>query len=534
MVIIFMKQMVTAAQAKEIDRCSIEEFGMPGIVLMERAALSFVMRIRERIGLDTKLLAVCGTGNNGGDGMAAARILCENGYFCSVYLAGTEEKLTPSAKIQWNLIKQSGIPMETTFEPEEGTVVIDALFGIGLSREITGKYKELIERMNDFTCFSIDLPSGMDADTGKPCGICVRAAMTVTFGVMKLGLALSTGRQYAGDVFVEKIGFPKAVVQEVCEERPVFYFERSDIKNMLPKRPVDAYKGSCGKLLLVAGSENMIGAARFAGEAAYRMGAGLVQVITSKSSISALASMLPAAVFISAEELLFSGVSDHASANVEAEEKKIHSIISRIEDVFQGADCVALGPGLGSSRQAECLTGVFLDLCSRGNKPLVLDADGLNHLSRHKEWMPMLKSHMVLTPHLGEMSRLTEKSVDELKENLVGNAVSFAQQWGNVSIVLKDSRSVITDGREIYVNLSGNSGMAVGGSGDVLTGILGGIFSETAASGENDLKAMVQTAAFGAYLHGRAGDRAVEEKSPYSLMPEDILNGLCREFSEVG
>jgi len=528
-----MRQIITTAQAKEIDRYSIEELGMPSLVLMERAALAFVSHVKESITKDTTVLAVCGAGNNGGDGMAAARILYEEGYSCSVYFCGHEEQMTQSTRTQWELIHNLGIVVEQEFAPAEHTVLIDAVFGIGLSREVTGEYAQLIQQMNEFRCFSVDLPSGMNVDTGCAWGVCVHAQMTVTFGEIKAGLLLGEGREYAGKVYAENIGFPKDAVEHSIQQHiPFFYLEHDDIKKMLPVRPANANKGTCGRLLLVAGSEQMIGAAYFAGTAAYRAGVGLVQIVTNRRAIPALATLLPAAIYTPADELLFSDAMEFIQGENKAKEgeKKIEHIIAHITEVLQKADCVALGPGIGASRQAECLTGIFLDLCARLKKTLILDADGLNLLAKHPDWFIMLGEHVIMTPHLKEMGRLTGMGIQDLYQDLAGNAVSFAEKWDNTTIVLKDSRSVITNGRELYINVSGNDGMAVGGSGDVLTGILGGLLSSEKSSDAGRELSMVQMAALGAYLHGLSGDRAVEGMSHYSLMPQDILDGISKVF----
>ncbi len=502
-----MKRIVTSAQAKEIDRYSMEELGMPGIVLMERAALRFAERVMERLTGQEHLLFVCGSGNNGGDGMASARILSEKGYSCAVYLAGKPEKMTESAGIQWNLLKHLGVSVVSAFAPEPGTVIIDALFGVGLSREVTGDYAELIQKMNGFRCFAVDLPSGLNADNGQGMAVmeggertAVKAEMTVTFGAAKAGLLLGTGRKYAGEVFVEDIGFPKAAAEHGAGHG--YYLEKADRACLLPKRNPDFHKGSFGKTLVLAGSETMIGAAFYAGKAAYHMGAGLVEIVTCRQNIQVLAGMLPAAVYFPVEAFFH----EREACDLEMLKKKL-----------DGASAVVLGPGLGLSDRAKSLTVSVLKLLSGTEKPLVLDADGLNLIAEHG-FYEFLSPNMILTPHLKEMSRLCRKSVQEIKNDMVKTAAEFAKAQ-DVTLVLKDSRSVITDGKDYYINLSGNEGMAVGGSGDVLSGILGGLMAQKR---ENSM----QMAAFSVYLHGLAGDAAKEKKGSYSMMAEDILDGL--------
>lgn len=545
-----MKRIVTSAQAKEIDRYSIEELGMPGIVLMERAAMRFTERFLEyvddklspcrgwrgrRDGTDAgwkasacigkRVMVVCGSGNNGGDGMAVARMLFEKGFDCSVYLAGNPERMTESARVQWRLLKNLGVMLLSEFAPEPGTWIVDALFGVGLSREVTGDYAKLIEKMNEFRCFAVDLPSGLNADNGQAMAVradgkgmtAVKAEMTVTFGPVKAGLVLGNGRTYAGKVYAEDIGFPQKSVRRMHSG---YYLTDEDITKMLPMRREDSNKGTYGRLLVFAGSETMIGAAYYAGLAAYRIGAGLVEIVTNRQNLPVLAGMLPAAVYTKAETFFL-------PEDTKSLEKKIDA-----------ASSVVLGPGLGQSEMAETIVKEVLKICSRKKKPLVIDADGLNLLAKHKEWYDFFYSGIVLTPHLKEMSRLSGLEVSQIKGNMITAAMDFSSHYGAV-MVLKDSRSVITDGEDYWINLSGNHGMAVGGSGDILSGILGGLLAQTARkdagtekrqclseSSPQEEKTVLEMAALAAYLHGRAGDAAREQSNAYSMTGEDILEGL--------
>lgn len=520
------KRIVTAEQAKEIDRYSIEELGMPGIVLMERAALCFVRRVQEKITKEQKLLVVCGSGNNGGDGMAAARMLHHLGYSCEVYLAGKVEKMTQSAKIQWNLLKNLGVPIVNVFAPKKDVVLIDALFGVGLSRPITGEYAKLIRKMNQFRCFAVDLPSGVNADTGCPMAVsddgtmtAVKAEMTVSFGFVKAGLILGTGRVYAGEVFTEDIGFPLPA-QKQCKDA-FFYLEPSDESRLLPQRESVDNKGSRGRVLVFAGSETMLGAAFFSGMAAYRTGTGLVEMITCEKNIPVLAQMLPSAIYFPMEKLF------------PKEENHMTCCKGLLEEKIKMASCVILGPGLGRKKRAVCMTKAVLCCCAEQEKKLVMDADALNILSEREEWYRFLTINMVLTPHLKEMSRLCKKTVEEIKEDMITTAKHFAASHQNVTLVLKDSRSVITNGDKCYINMSGNHGMAVAGSGDVLSGILGGILAQAEKKENGSQTGMVTLmAALGAYLHGRAGDEARRKKNAYSLMAEDIIEGLSEVLKE--
>lgn len=530
-----MKQVITAAQAKEIDRYSIEELGMPSIVLMERAALKFTEHVMQWIKMELpyekKFLIVCGSGNNGGDGMACARILSQAGYDCTVFLAGEPEKMTESTKTQWNLLESLSIPIVWEFVPVPGTIIIDALFGIGLSREVTGYYAKLIQEMNHFRCFSVDIPSGMNADTGigmvdtidNNQKTAIKAEFTVTFGPVKAGLLLGNGRQYTGEVFSEDIGFPdKAVTQFLSGH----YLEVSDIPYLLPQRREDSNKGTYGRVLIFAGAETMPGAAYYAGKAAYHIGAGLVEIVTCREIIPVLAGLLPAAIYTPFEELFFQTEDSGDWNDGEMLETNIWKVDGEaLEQKIKKASSIVLGPGIGISGQAECVVGSVLAICSQTKKTLVLDADGLNILSMHPEWMKLLTKNIILTPHLKEMSRLCKKDVVEIKSNMVIIANEFSRQNQEVILLLKDSRSVTTNGIDYFINISGNSGMAVGGSGDVLSGILGGILAQAVQVNSKDIKLVLLTA-LGAYLHGLAGDAAKKESNAYSMTADDILYGL--------
>ncbi|MCH5266587.1 MAG: NAD(P)H-hydrate dehydratase, partial [Lachnospiraceae bacterium] len=437
---------------------------------------------------------VCGTGNNGGDGIAAARILHQQGYAAAVTVVGEPEKMTEETKKQLEMAVGCQVPVLPVSAIIEGQfdIFLDGLFGIGLSRDVEGIYEQIIENMNESGAliYALDVPSGIHAGTGAVLGMAVRAACTITFGVNKAGLVLYPGCEYAGEVFVGDIGFPAESVASAVPAAELY--EPSDIPGLLPARPAHSHKGTFGRVLVAAGSETMSGACYLAAKAAYAMGAGLVRVVSTGNNREILLSSLP--------EILFS----------EREE---------IADVLDWADAIVLGPGLGLAKEAEELVRYVVE---NSPVPTVIDGDGIR-LCRNIT--NTLTDNFILTPHVKEMSYLTGKSVSELGQDILGTTREAASEWGCI-IAQKDARTAVSDGGECYLNVSGNNGMATGGSGDVLAGMIGGLLGQQLEP--------FAAAKLGVYLHGLAGDAMAEEKSVYSLMASDIITGISRVLGNQG
>lgn len=512
-----MKTVVNASQMQAIDTFAIESIGIPAIVLMERAALAVALKVKAHCTKEEKILAVCGTGNNGADGVAAARILHTDGYKVDVLLAGSEEKGSVLLKQQLDIARNLGISIYNNIEFSEYTIIIDAIFGIGLSRDVTGKYKELIEQINqgNYKIFSVDIPSGLSANTAKPLGISIKSHYTITFGLNKLGLIMYPGCEYAGEVTVADIGFPQKAVDAV--HSPYFIYEPSDLYN-LPVRENYSNKGTYGKVLVIAGSVNMSGACYFSAKAAYRIGAGLVKILTVAENRVILQSQLPEAL-----------LSTYSSTSLDSTD------ISKIVQEIQWADAIVFGPGIGMGE----ISGQLLELVTcHADVPVVLDADGINLLARkvdglmkkdkkilnHKlSRMEVIASHLpkqtVLTPHLKELSVLLAKPLDTIVSQLMKTADDCAYNNNHI-FVLKDARTIVSTPEKQYINTSGNNGMATGGSGDVLTGIIAGLMAQGLPAQE--------AACLGVYIHGLAGDKAREAKGCYSLMASDLIEGISR------
>ncbi len=491
-----MEYLVDGTQMKTIDAVTIRQYGVPSLVLMERAALAVATRMQEIIQKEDRILVLSTSGNNGADGLAVARILTIWGYHVEVLLAGSFDHGSQENEQQLHMVQNLGIPVINNAKISSYNIVVDALFGIGLNKPITGELADLIDEVNKChnVVFSVDIPSGIHADGGQILGCCIKADYTITFGYKKLGLLLSPGCENAGIVYCEEIGFVPDAINQVAPT--AFTYEVSDILRV-PKRSYRSNKGTYGKVLVIAGSPNMSGACYLSAKAAYRAGAGLVKILTAKENRIILQTSLPEAILATYDDTT---------------EKKV------LLQELSWASIIVFGPGIGTSPMAEDL----LELVVQNTEvPVVLDADGLNLLAKRpdrEEILNQLSERYILTPHLMEMSRLTTKPIEEIKQNIFSVAVEMVKEK-KYSLVLKDSRTIVAKDGAQYVNQSGNHGMATAGAGDVLTGVIAGLM----ASGMSSYEA----ACLGVYIHGLAGDSARTKKGAYSLMAEDIIEGIC-------
>ncbi len=516
-----MKQVLTGAQMKECDRKTIEEFGIPSPVLMERAALACVEELLKLLpeGRTPRILTVCGKGNNGGDGVAIARILKERGLDPVLWMPWDWEtepeefyrKLSLDCGAQLRAADAYGvkrISLEQALKAireNEYDVIVDAMFGVGLSRELKEPYVSLIREINrcDSRVLAVDMPTGIHTDTGQCMGMALKADVTVTFGFYKRGQILYPGRSYCGSCVLKDIGITALALPP--DGNGCFVFEPEDLQR-LPARRADSNKGTYGKVLLAAGSRDICGAAYLSGMAVFRTGAGLLQIVTEETNRKALTELIPEALF--------------------AFYRQDSLTESWIREKISWATAAAVGPGLGTGDPGLTLLKELL----RSTLPLVIDADGLNLLAAHK----MLEKErlfqrgwdtkevsVIITPHMAEMSRLTGVPVEELKKDPAGYGKAFAARYGCVC-VLKDACTAVCDpeGR-CFLNTTGNSGMAKGGSGDVLTGVICGLLAQKLP--------LFESAVLGVYLHGLAGDRALDKKGPYSFLARDLI----REIGEL-
>jgi NAD(P)H-hydrate epimerase len=499
---------VNSSQMKSIDHYTTEVMKIPSLVLMERAAYEVAAVMKQKIAKTDRILAVCGNGNNGGDGIAAGRILYLQGYQVAILFIGEEEAATRQTKLQLEIAKNVGIPIAyNNYKPGEYNILIDAIFGVGLSRPVAGEQVKIIEAMNrtDAVVFSVDMPSGISADDGSVANIAVRADYTITFGCQKQGLLLYPGAEYAGEITVADIGFPEFAVQQA--EPDTFYYSMEDLKQ-LPARKRNGHKGTFGKVLVIAGAKGMSGACYLSAKAAYRTGAGLVKVLTASDNRPIIQTLLP--------EALFSSYDDCQSIEGTKE----------LMEHLSWATVIVIGPGLGQSELAAYLLQTVL---KTARVPVILDADGINLLAKRLDTISedsnarmdalsgLGMDSVILTPHLLELSRLIHVPVEQIRKNMIDTA-SQCSYNNNLIYVIKDARTVVAHQKDRYINVSGNHGMATGGSGDVLTGVIAALVAQGMAP--------YKAACLGVYLHGLAGNYAAAEKGTYSLIASDILDSI--------
>ena len=482
----------TGEQMRRADLYTIEEIGVPSMVLMERAALE-VVRCMEEEQLDfRKVLVVCGSGNNGGDGYAIARLLHLKGHDVTIFFAGNSQKRSEENAQQAKIAAHYEIPVITNLDTEEYSVIIDALFGTGLKREITGHYREILCSVNQMTGekVAVDLPSGIHDTTGAQMGIAFCADLTVAIAFPKRGLFLQEGNVCAGKILTGDIGISS---ETFSEGTVTFGYEKQDLFLGFPKRKKNSHKGSYGKVLMIAGSKGMSGAAYLSAKAAYAVGAGLVQIYTHEENRVILQQLLPEAI-----------ITTYDTFDSE-----------QLEKLIQWADLIGIGCGLGKSDTAERVMQYTL---KRALVPCVVDA-------KHMEWIEVTNALIVLTPHMKEMSRMLQCSVKELIEQRMERLHAFVERY-KVVCVLKDARTLVAkEHRNTYLNLSGNAAMAKAGSGDVLAGVIVGILAQQCEP--------YTSACLGVFLHGLAGDMARDKKGAYSVLASDLVAEISSVLKNI-
>ena len=491
-----MRYLVNGGEMKIYDRNTMETYRMPSLVLMERAALAVREEVVKRLPKSARVLIVCGSGNNGGDGYAAARLLLQEHYEVTVVCAEDTARKTKENQFQKEIWRAySGEILSQIPEQETYDAVIDAVFGVGLSRGVEGCYADLLARMNELSGLKIalDIPSGISSDNGAVLGTAFCADLTVTFAFEKTGTVLWPGNEYAGEVVVRDIGIDE---RSFLGRTPaVAALEDVDLAR-LPARAAHSNKGSFGKLLVIAGSVGMSGAACLCAEAAYSCGCGLVRIVTPEENRTILQTKLPEAVLTT-----YPTAGGRETAG--------------LSEVIGWADAIVCGPGLGTSDVARAIVETVL---REASVPVLLDADALNLIARDTGVLRQAQGELVVTPHLGEMSRLCVESVARIQSRLIETADRFAEEY-QVICVLKDQHTITSvPSRRTYLNLSGNAGMATAGSGDVLSGVIGSLMAQ--GLGAED------AAPLGVFLHGKAGDAVSERCSMRGLRASDLSEGL--------
>lgn len=535
-----MLKVTTAREMQDIDRIAIEKYGIAGALLMERAGLAVAEKINElffqksevkqritKNGLRTTVIILCGGGNNGGDGLVIARLLHNQGRDVKVFLASKPADLEGDAKSNYNSAIRFGVniyPVNKFLTTDFSTrtyrfVIVDALLGTGLSKEVRAPLSDVIKKVNRMSSpvVSVDIPSGISSDTGQIMGSAVKAHHTVTFGLPKRGHLLYPGAEYTGNLHIEDIGFPHQLLES--EKIRVNLVQKNDALSLMPERPAYSHKGAYGHVLLIAGSRGKTGAALMAARACLRAGAGLVTIGIPETLVNAFQSRVT-------EEMILP-LPDKGNGTLAL--KAADTILAFIK---KRANVLAIGPGLSVDEEISKLVCLLI---SKSRVPLVIDADGINAIAGKTGLLKKSMSPVILTPHSGEMARLlsrksevrTQKSELRtlLEQDRISTAVSFARRT-NTYLVLKGAPTItaVPDG-EAYINSTGNPGMAKAGTGDVLTGIISALL----AQGLTPRDASV----LGVYMHGHTGDIMAEKQGKHSLMASDIINAIPSVFKSI-
>ena len=506
-------RILNAAQMRDADRHTTEEIGIPSLVLMENAGRQVVAAIEAAYEshLDGRVAVLCGRGNNGGDGFVVARTLLQRAIDTSVFVIGAVSEIRGDARTNLDILGRLGVTVveindEQTWELHFSEIarcslIVDAIFGTGLRSALAGMLETVIADINaaDIPIVSVDLPSGMSADTPHLIGDCIDASLTVTLAAPKLPLVLPPGEAYAGDVVIADIGIPHDVIDGV-EGPHVELLTPEQLRALVGPRAADSHKGDFGRLTLAAGSMGKTGAAYLAAMGALRSGAGLVTVATPAACLSIVASMGP--------EFMTVDLPDDGTGMVTA------AAVDRLLE--QSHDVIACGPGLGRSAHVAEFVRALLD---RATCPLVLDADAITVLADDPGRLSGTEErNVIITPHPGEMARLMGTSVSDVQHNRLEVATHFATTH-RVHVVLKGHRTVIaTPEGHVFINPTGNPGMATGGTGDVLTGMIAAWLAQLL-----DADAACRLAVF---LHGAAGDLAEAREGQVAMTATDLLDHL--------
>jgi ADP-dependent NAD(P)H-hydrate dehydratase / NAD(P)H-hydrate epimerase len=512
-------RVLNSAQMREADRRTIEDIGIPSLVLMENAGRQVVaaMETIHSDLLERHVAVLCGRGNNGGDGFVIARTLLQRGIDVSVFLLGRVADVRGDARTNLEILGRLGL---TVIEVADGqawelhfselsdcNLIVDAIFGTGLNAPIAGLIQTVVADVNasSIPVVSVDLPSGLSADSAEPIGDSIEAGVTVTIAAPKLPLVLPPAETRAGDVVIADIGIPAAILESLDGPR-VALLTKPAMRELISPRTADTHKGDYGRVLVVAGSPGKTGAANLAAQGALRSGAGLVTVATPLSCQAVVGAMGP--------EYMTEGLP-------ETDEGLDADAVERVLELAR--DVVAIGPGLG---QAPATRDFVIRLVDRATMPLVIDADGLNAFSAEPDRLAGREGRdVIITPHGGEMARLVGMSANEVQSSRLEIAQNFALAH-HVYVVLKGHRTLIaTPDGKIFINPTGNPGMATGGTGDVLTGMIAAWLAQLL-----DAEAACKLAV---YLHGMAGDLAEADEGEVSMTAGDVAGHIGDAILEL-
>ena len=523
-------KVVTAAEMRQIDQDTIEGIGIPGIVLMETAGSAIVRAILQHYPTAERIGILVGKGNNGGDGLVIARQLAHIGRDVHIFLVSPPDNFTGEAEINLQIAKNLGLRIEVIPGEKEAwkhgkvegwerwmtncELLVDAIFGTGLRGAVRDPIATIIDTINSGSTpiLSVDLPSGLDADTGHPLGTCLQAHRTVTIGLPKRGLLVHPGAELAGKLEVVDIGFPEQIID--TQGIKVNWTTTTQASQSVPPRPPASHKGTYGRVLVVAGSTGMTGAAALASEAALRAGAGLVTLAIPKNLNPILEGLLPEVMTLPLSETAAGSLSVSATAAILEFAEKTKSVLT-------------IGPGISQHPETVALVHELIREHRKHKLGLrmVIDADGLNAIAKTPEIMSLLDRETVLTPHPGEMARLTHTRVSTLEEDRIRTAQTFASEHG-VVLVFKGAPTVTSDANgNVWINSTGNPGMGTGGMGDVLTGIIAGLMAQGLSA--------ERAAVLAVHIHGLAGDIVSERSGMHGFIASDVLKAVPQAIASL-
>ncbi len=497
----------TVAQTRELDRLAIEEHDLSSSVLMERAGEAAFSLLCTHWPDVRRVSVFCGSGNNGGDGFVLARLAHENGLDVSVFQVGDSNSLKGDALAAMQRMLGAGVTANafSGMNQRQAELIVDGLLGTGMHGEVSTEYRKAIALINESSCpvLALDLPSGLNADTGMPCGIAIQAACTISFIGLKQGLLTGEAVQYCGELHFSDLNVPKAIyTQQIPAARRLDY---TRLKKCLSPRPRHAHKGDAGHVLLIGGDHGMAGALRLAGEAALRSGAGLVSLATRESHAAFISCGRP--------ELMCRGLEQAQD----------------LEQLVDRANVIVIGPGLGQGDWGKDMLG-YVVACG---KPLVLDADALNLMAGGSLPEVMLRAvNRVLTPHPGEAARLLGQNVEQVQHDRFSAVEALRKKYAGVC-VLKGAGTLVVDKTEISVCNAGNPGMASGGMGDVLSGIIGALMAQGIVQGRDCADVCSEAAQLGVCLHAYAADIAVKTIGERGLIASDLMPVIRRLVNPV-
>ncbi len=510
--------LLSKEEMKRYDQNTMDKHGISEECLIERAACSVVNYVLEQFPKKQKsILVVCGNGNNGADGIATGRILKEYDYMVDLLIPVDESDYSENVAHQVNIAKQYGITIKQELDNKEYDIIIDSLFGIGLNRSIAGDYSSLIKKLNQKRGYkiSVDIPSGIDCNTGKVLGTAFVADTTVTFGFYKRGQFLNDGSRHTGMLVKKNVGINNYCFYDNKPEMFMYLDDEDRADKIDLGRNPEGNKGTFGKVLIIAGREDMSGACILAAKSALRSGCGMVSVITEEANRAILIAALPEAIVHTYKEA------------------------SDIEKIFTEAnnwcDCIAVGSGIGTD---DIATELLKKCIFNSDKPLIIDADAINILSRNKRLKVMLldrqgnddtRRPIIFTPHIKEFARLSEKNIDDIVNNKTGVCQFFSKQFHSI-LVLKDSYTVVCENDNIFINTVANDALATAGSGDVLTGLAASFLSQYLKK-DNIVEVPEATkdtfpfysAVMAVYIHSMAGQKAAEMNGRSYMIASDVI-----------